>query len=472
MAKSADQIEAEIVQTRRRMETKLDSIVPTEQGTLSSVLTTGIAEQIRQRPLAAIGLSLLVGGLVQALRAGGASGAPATAGGQSLSTGTSGSTIASAPRTTSTGGDGAGVAGAVTDAAQSAKESVTGAARQAAGTASDAARDVTHAFSDAAHSVTQGVSAAAEQAGSTGRQVAQTVSSAAGSVTSGVSDRASGASGQVSGAVGGVVESVGEQVRRRPLVALGLSIGAGALLQPVIAPRVTTLVQSLGGGAGQAALGQPSATAAIAAPPSVPSLGAPAADASPLVAADAAVAVEEVVGVDTETFLEDASLPPPFVDVDSTDLAQTPPSDSFIVQDADAAGTDVDRLPLYEEDLTAGVVDRDAGEIRITKDVVEEPRTIEVPVEHERVEIHSVSVDASVADPSLAFQGESVVIPVREEAVEVTKETRLAEEIAVEKDVVRDVETVSDMVRSERLDVEQLGPADTPQDAAGDTDSR
>lgn len=449
MAKSADQIEAEIAQTRRRMEAKLDSIVPTEQGTLSSVLTVGIAEQVRQRPLAALGLSLVVGGLVQAARAGGAGGALPAAGSRSLSTGVSGSTTPSPPPTPSTGQDESGAAGAVTGAVQSAKETATGAARQAAGTASDAAHGVTQALSDAAHSVTQGVSAAAEQAGSTGQQVAQTVSSAAESVTSGVSDRASGAAGQVSGAVGGVFGSVGEQVRRRPLMALGLSIGAGALLQPVIAPRVTTLVQSLGGGAGQTGLGQPSASAAIAAPPPVPFLGAPAAaEASPLSDADAMVAVEDVEGVDSETFLEDASLsepggapmPPPFVDVDSTDLAQTPPSDSFIVQDANAADADVDRPSLYDDDLSAATADRDAGAVRITTDVVEEPRTIEMPVEHERVEIRSTIVEESVADPSLAFQDEGVVIPVREEGVEVTKETLLAEETTVDEEVVGDVE--------------------------------
>ncbi len=120
----------------------------------------------------------------------------------------------------------------------------------------------------------------------------------------------------------------------------------------------------------------------------------------------------------------------------------------------EAEGT---RIPRYEERLAAEKTAREAGEVRISKGVVEEEQTLEVPVEQERVRIRRRAVDRAGADTSEAFREGTIAVPVREEDVEVTKGVRVAEELEVEKRAVQETETVTDTVRTERIDVEEVG---------------
>jgi uncharacterized protein (TIGR02271 family) len=124
--------------------------------------------------------------------------------------------------------------------------------------------------------------------------------------------------------------------------------------------------------------------------------------------------------------------------------------------------TDQDNLRVqrYEEELQAQKVARQAGEVRINKDVVEEQRTLDVPVTREEVHIESHVVDRPATDTSQAFQEGTISVPVREEDVQVRKEVRVAEELEIDKTAVQDTERVSDTVRKEVVNVEQVGDVD------------
>ncbi len=123
-------------------------------------------------------------------------------------------------------------------------------------------------------------------------------------------------------------------------------------------------------------------------------------------------------------------------------------------------GGDTERVQRYEEELQAETTQRETGAVRVNKDVVEEQRTLEVPVTREEVHITSHSTGSSDVDTSQAFQGGSIEIPVREEDVEVRKQARVAEELEIEKRAVQDTEQVSDTVRKEVFDVDYEGSVD------------
>ena len=122
--------------------------------------------------------------------------------------------------------------------------------------------------------------------------------------------------------------------------------------------------------------------------------------------------------------------------------------------------TDDIRVQRYEEELQAQKVAREAGEVRISKDVVEEQQTLEVPVTREEVHVESHVVDRAATDTSQAFQEGTISVPVREEDVEVSKTVRVAEELEIDKTTVQETERVTDTVRKERVNVEEVGDVD------------
>jgi uncharacterized protein (TIGR02271 family) len=138
----------------------------------------------------------------------------------------------------------------------------------------------------------------------------------------------------------------------------------------------------------------------------------------------------------------------------------TATTDTFIETDRLAAarveGDEEIRIPVMEEELTATVRPRDAGAVRIEKDVVAEERTLEVPVTEERVRVERRVVDrpVSAADAG-AFEETVIDVPLRTEKVDVQKQARVAEEVVVGKEAVQRTERISDTVRREVVYVDE-----------------
>jgi uncharacterized protein (TIGR02271 family) len=115
-----------------------------------------------------------------------------------------------------------------------------------------------------------------------------------------------------------------------------------------------------------------------------------------------------------------------------------------------------------------------AGEVDISKQVVSEQRTIDVPVTHEEVVIehHPVSGQRQVSNtPIQANEDEVIRIPVNEEKVNVEKETVVTGDVTVGTRKVQETEHFTDTVRREELkvnregdvDVENVNPQQNPQ---------
>ena len=164
-----------------------------------------------------------------------------------------------------------------------------------------------------------------------------------------------------------------------------------------------------------------------------------------------------------------------YTDDDSTTVTtQSSTTDSDYVEqpvqrtqtdEMDRSATDVSdddniRVQRHEEELQGSKTMRDSGEVRVSKDVVEEEQTLDVPVTREEVHVQSHVVDRDASDTSQAFQEGTISVPVREEEVEVSKTARVAEELEIDKTTTQDTEQVTDTVRKERVNVEEVGDVD------------
>jgi uncharacterized protein (TIGR02271 family) len=130
--------------------------------------------------------------------------------------------------------------------------------------------------------------------------------------------------------------------------------------------------------------------------------------------------------------------------------------------------TERDTLRLREEELQARKTSVETGRVQLGKEVIEEQRTIEVPVAREEVTIDRHPVDRRPSDkPIDATEKETVRVPVREEQVEVDKKAVVYEEVGIGKRVTQETEQVSDTVRREELRVDKEGDAEVRKESKG-----
>jgi uncharacterized protein (TIGR02271 family) len=116
--------------------------------------------------------------------------------------------------------------------------------------------------------------------------------------------------------------------------------------------------------------------------------------------------------------------------------------------------TEALRVPVYEEELTATKTAREAGGVRIEKDVVTEEQVLDVPVTEERLKVVHRTVDRPVdATDTNAFEEMIVDVPVRTEEVELSKRVRVGEEVEIQKEEVQRTERVAGTVRREEVHV-------------------
>jgi uncharacterized protein (TIGR02271 family) len=116
-------------------------------------------------------------------------------------------------------------------------------------------------------------------------------------------------------------------------------------------------------------------------------------------------------------------------------------------------GEDELRVQRTEEELAAGTREREAGEVRVRKNVRTDRESIEVPTRHEEVSVERVPLSGEAATEAEIGE-EEVVVPVTEEEIVVEKRPVVKEEVRIKKDVVEDTEVVEEDVRREEIDVE------------------
>ena len=116
------------------------------------------------------------------------------------------------------------------------------------------------------------------------------------------------------------------------------------------------------------------------------------------------------------------------------------------------------RVQRSEEELRAGVREREAGRVNVKKSVHTEREVMRVPRRREEVDIERVPVEGAAREAGGATEADigedEVVVQVFEEEVVVTKRVVLKEEIRLRKRVAWDEETVEVDLRKEEVAVD------------------
>ncbi|QAT88429.1 Stress response protein YsnF [Corallococcus coralloides] len=111
-------------------------------------------------------------------------------------------------------------------------------------------------------------------------------------------------------------------------------------------------------------------------------------------------------------------------------------------------------LRTHHEELDVTKRQRSAGEAQVRKIVVEETKTVEVPLRHEEVEVVRRAVKGKDTIPGdvATFQEETIRIPLSAEEAELTKRAYTDEEITIHKRPIEERRSMEGRVRHEELE--------------------
>jgi uncharacterized protein (TIGR02271 family) len=110
------------------------------------------------------------------------------------------------------------------------------------------------------------------------------------------------------------------------------------------------------------------------------------------------------------------------------------------------------RVQRSEEELLAGIREREVGSVKVRKRVRVDCKRIEVPTSREEVSVERVPVRGEASEAQIG--ADEVSVPVVEDEVVVQKEPVAKEEIRIRKDVVHERQIVEEDVRREEVDIE------------------
>jgi uncharacterized protein (TIGR02271 family) len=150
---------------------------------------------------------------------------------------------------------------------------------------------------------------------------------------------------------------------------------------------------------------------------------------------------------------------------DIVTTGQLEPNDQYATARTDSAyvAEDTVTVPVHEEHLEASKRMADAGDVRLSKHVVTEQETIEVPVTEERVRVDWRAPSGEVTDQGAVFEEGTIEVPVSREEVDVTKRTVQTGEVQVTKERQQRSEKIVGEVRREVVDVDDTTVDQGPQ---------
>ncbi|WP_052947626.1 YsnF/AvaK domain-containing protein [Aneurinibacillus tyrosinisolvens] len=120
---------------------------------------------------------------------------------------------------------------------------------------------------------------------------------------------------------------------------------------------------------------------------------------------------------------------------------------------------DVQRqIRLHEEQLAVTKERVQVGEVQLRKEIVEEQRTILVPLMREEiyVERRPVVDGTGTFDATLMAENEMIRVPIIEERIQVTKRPIVVEEVIIGKRKIQETQQVQDTIRKEEAHIERL----------------
>ncbi|MFL0197488.1 YsnF/AvaK domain-containing protein [Clostridium sp. WILCCON 0269] len=124
---------------------------------------------------------------------------------------------------------------------------------------------------------------------------------------------------------------------------------------------------------------------------------------------------------------------------------------------------DAGRLTLHKEELDINKNKVKKGEVELSKEIIEEQKTVDVPVNHEEVVIERRTLDNEVSDAPIS-DGKTIRIPVSEEQVNVDKHTVVTGEVSAHKREVEETRRVDEKLKREEARINSNGDANVVDD--------
>ena len=136
------------------------------------------------------------------------------------------------------------------------------------------------------------------------------------------------------------------------------------------------------------------------------------------------------------------------------DRLSVPRSDTDRKSGEELGSEDELRVQRVEEELRAGTRKREAGDVRVRKQVRTDRERLAVPKKRQEVRMERVPVEegAAVSEPETGE--DEIRIPVIEEEIVIEKRPVVKEEIRLRKEVVEEEEVVEEDVRKEEVDID------------------
>lgn len=122
--------------------------------------------------------------------------------------------------------------------------------------------------------------------------------------------------------------------------------------------------------------------------------------------------------------------------------------------------TDTDaKLLLRKEELNIEKDRVQTGEVELSKEIIEEQRTVDVPVMREEIVIERRALNNEQTDSPITDE-EVIRIPVSQEKVIVDKYTVVTGEVSAHKNTVEDTKHIDETLRHEEARVNKFGNPD------------
>jgi stress response protein YsnF len=146
--------------------------------------------------------------------------------------------------------------------------------------------------------------------------------------------------------------------------------------------------------------------------------------------------------------------------------------DSGDYRDTDDNSTE--KLDVIREDLEVGKREVERGGVRLRSRIVERPVEETVRLREERVTVNRNPVDRATTDADFSnFEERNIEMIERAEVPVVNKESRVVEEVSLNKEVEEREETIRDTVRNTEVDIENIDRDKTrDRDISLDTENR
>lgn len=117
------------------------------------------------------------------------------------------------------------------------------------------------------------------------------------------------------------------------------------------------------------------------------------------------------------------------------------------------------KLSLRKEELDIDKSKMQKGEVELGKEIIEENKSVDVPVTREEVVIERKSLDNEASDSPITDE-ETVRIPVTEEKVDVGKHTVVTGEVSAHKREIEDTRHIDETLKHEEARINTTGDPD------------